>query len=114
MGKQNYLAGKLYRAKRFQVTESKVLVPLSTRRTYMTETSAAGHSKSWTPSRNKSTTGKIQPQSIDTTMKALVYKGIDQCALEERPIPEIQNPSDAIVKGKSSEFSQKPHLDPHS
>ncbi|EXJ84783.1 alcohol dehydrogenase [Capronia epimyces CBS 606.96] len=31
-------------------------------------------------------------------MKALVYKGDGQCALEERPIPKIQDPTDAIVK----------------
>ncbi|KIX04293.1 uncharacterized protein Z518_05160 [Rhinocladiella mackenziei CBS 650.93] len=31
-------------------------------------------------------------------MKALVYKGNGQCALEERPVPEIQDPTDVIVK----------------
>jgi len=31
-------------------------------------------------------------------MKALVYKGNGQCALDDRPIPEIQEPTDAIVK----------------
>jgi alcohol dehydrogenase len=36
-------------------------------------------------------------------MKALVYKGNGQCALEDRPVPEIQDPTDAIVKGKLGE-----------
>jgi len=31
-------------------------------------------------------------------MKALVYKGIGHCELEDRPVPEIQAPTDAIVK----------------
>ncbi|KAL2406409.1 alcohol dehydrogenase [Exophiala dermatitidis] len=31
-------------------------------------------------------------------MKALVYKGNGQCALEDRAIPQIQEPTDAIVK----------------
>jgi len=31
-------------------------------------------------------------------MKALVYKGNGQCALEDRPSPQIQDPTDAIVK----------------
>lgn len=31
-------------------------------------------------------------------MKALVYKGNGQIALEDKPIPEIQDPTDAIVK----------------
>jgi hypothetical protein len=36
-----------------------------------------------------------------STMKALVYKGEGQCALEDRPAPELHEPTDAIVKGKS-------------
>jgi len=31
-------------------------------------------------------------------MKALVYQGDGKCGLEDRPIPKIQEPSDAIVK----------------
>jgi len=31
-------------------------------------------------------------------MKALVYKGNGQVALEDKPIPELQDPTDAIVK----------------
>lgn len=31
-------------------------------------------------------------------MKALVYKGPGQKAVEDRPIPEVKNPTDAIVK----------------
>ncbi|KAK5199552.1 hypothetical protein LTR99_004346 [Exophiala xenobiotica] len=31
-------------------------------------------------------------------MKALVYKGEGQCALEDRPIPQVHEPTDAIVK----------------
>ena len=31
-------------------------------------------------------------------MKALVYKGKGEVTLEDKPIPEIQNPGDAIVK----------------
>jgi len=31
-------------------------------------------------------------------MKALVYKGVGQCALEDRPVPVIQAATDAIVK----------------
>ncbi|KAL0577951.1 hypothetical protein V5O48_004058 [Marasmius crinis-equi] len=33
-----------------------------------------------------------------STMKALVYFGKGNCALEDRPIPQIQDPTDAIVK----------------
>jgi len=32
-------------------------------------------------------------------MKALVYKGKGQVALEDKAIPQIQDPTDAIVKG---------------
>ncbi|KAK7548216.1 alcohol dehydrogenase [Phyllosticta citricarpa] len=32
------------------------------------------------------------------TMKALVYKGVGKVAIEERPVPTIQKPSDAVVK----------------
>jgi threonine dehydrogenase-like Zn-dependent dehydrogenase len=32
-------------------------------------------------------------------MKALVYKGNGQIALEEKPVPEIIDPTDAIVQG---------------
>lgn len=39
-------------------------------------------------------------------MKALVYKGKGQCALEDRPMPEIQDPTDAIVKGTLEESGQ--------
>lgn len=38
-------------------------------------------------------------------MKALVYQGNGQCALEDRPVPKIQDPTDAIVKGKLWENS---------
>jgi alcohol dehydrogenase len=31
-------------------------------------------------------------------MKALVYKGPGQKSLEERPVPKIDAPTDAIVK----------------
>jgi len=33
-----------------------------------------------------------------STMKALVYKGVGSVGLEERPIPKLTSPSDAIVK----------------
>ncbi|KAK0649081.1 alcohol dehydrogenase GroES domain-containing protein [Cercophora newfieldiana] len=33
-----------------------------------------------------------------TTMKALVYKQVGKVELQERPIPKIQSPSDAVVK----------------
>ncbi|RMZ84814.1 hypothetical protein DV737_g1042, partial [Chaetothyriales sp. CBS 132003] len=32
------------------------------------------------------------------SMKALVYKGNGQCALEDRPVPTLKNATDAIVK----------------
>lgn len=34
-------------------------------------------------------------------MKALVYQGDGKISLEDRPVPEIQEPTDAIVKGES-------------
>ena len=34
------------------------------------------------------------------TMKALVYRGLNKIVLEDKPIPEIQEPTDAIVKIK--------------
>ena len=34
----------------------------------------------------------------DSTMKALVYHGPGNCALEYKPKPIIQNPTDAIVR----------------
>lgn len=33
-------------------------------------------------------------------MKALVYKGTGQFALEDKPVPQLQEPTDAIVKGR--------------
>jgi alcohol dehydrogenase len=39
-----------------------------------------------------------RPESRKTTMKALVYQGPGKKVLEERPIPELQAPTDAIVK----------------
>lgn len=33
-------------------------------------------------------------------MKALVYKGDGVCRLEDKPMPEIQDPTDAIIKGE--------------
>jgi len=33
-------------------------------------------------------------------MKALVYRGLNKIVLEDKPIPEIQEPTDAIVKIK--------------
>lgn len=33
-------------------------------------------------------------------MKALVYHGVGKLALEEKPMPEIVDPTDVIVKGK--------------
>lgn len=38
-------------------------------------------------------------------MKALVYKGNRQCALEDHPMPELRDPTDALVKG---EFYRRP------
>ncbi|KIW11942.1 hypothetical protein PV08_09215 [Exophiala spinifera] len=35
-----------------------------------------------------------------STMKALVYKGTGQFALEDKPVPQVQEPTDAIVKGR--------------
>jgi threonine dehydrogenase-like Zn-dependent dehydrogenase len=32
------------------------------------------------------------------TMRAVVFKGVKQIAVEERPIPTIQDPKDIIVK----------------
>lgn len=32
------------------------------------------------------------------TMKAVIFKGTKQIALEDRPIPKIQDPTDVIVK----------------
>jgi hypothetical protein len=34
-------------------------------------------------------------------MKALVYKGDGQIALEDKPVPEIVDATDAIIKGMS-------------
>ena len=34
------------------------------------------------------------------TMKALVYRGLNKIVLEDKPIPDIQEPTDAIVKIK--------------
>ena len=33
-------------------------------------------------------------------MKALVYKGSGQVALEDKPMPEVVEPTDAVVKSK--------------
>ena len=35
---------------------------------------------------------------MEKTMKAVVYKGKGQVVLEDRPIPVIQDPRDAIVR----------------
>ncbi len=35
---------------------------------------------------------------MEKTMKAVVYKGKGQVVLEDRPVPVIQDPRDAIVK----------------
>ena len=32
------------------------------------------------------------------TMRAVVFKGPFEVALEERPVPKIQSPKDAIIK----------------
>ena len=32
-------------------------------------------------------------------MKALVYQGDGKCALEDKPMPEIVDATDAIIKG---------------
>ena len=58
-------------------------------------------------------------------MKALVYQGPGRKALEDRPIPEIAAPTDAIVKisktticgtdlpqGGCSELQARPHIGP--
>ncbi len=45
-----------------------------------------------------------------STMKALVYKGEGQCALEDRPIPQVQEPTDAVVKGKSPPDSRNRNM----
>lgn len=33
-----------------------------------------------------------------TTMRAVIFKGPKEVAVEERPIPKIQDPTDVIVK----------------
>lgn len=33
-----------------------------------------------------------------TTMKAVIFKGSKEVAVEERPIPKIKDPTDIIVK----------------
>ncbi|KAL0634176.1 hypothetical protein Q9L58_006914 [Maublancomyces gigas] len=33
------------------------------------------------------------------TMKAVVFKGPRKIAIEDRPIPEIVDPTDAVIKG---------------
>jgi alcohol dehydrogenase len=42
----------------------------------------------------------IKPRHIQRsiTMKALVYKRLNSVVLEDRPLPSVQNPTDAIVK----------------
>ena len=40
----------------------------------------------------------IHKTNVRTVMKALVYQGPGKKALEERPMPEIVGPTDAIVK----------------
>lgn len=41
---------------------------------------------------------KSERQATMSTMKALVYKGNGKTALEDKPIPTIQEPTDLIVK----------------
>lgn len=36
----------------------------------------------------------------DKTMRAVVFKGVKSVAIEDRPIPTIQDPRDIIVKVK--------------
>ena len=48
---------------------------------------------------------------MQQTMKAVVYKGNGQIALEDRPMPVIQEPRDAIVKvTRSSICSSDLHI----
>jgi alcohol dehydrogenase len=49
-----------------------------------------------------------------STMKALVYKGEGQCALEDRPIPQVHEPTDAIVKGESPPAAKEQEHIAHS
>ncbi len=39
-------------------------------------------------------------------MKALVYQGDGKCGLEDRPVPKIQEPTDAIVKRMDLDSSE--------
>lgn len=35
-----------------------------------------------------------------TTMRAVVFKGVKSVAVEQRPVPTIQDPKDVVVKVK--------------
>jgi hypothetical protein len=51
------------------------------------------------PHQNLSTSRRLkEEQQLPFKMKAVVFKGPLSVALEERPIPQIQDPTDVILK----------------
>lgn len=50
----------------------------------------------WTS--NPSTTVVVSMAPTPDTMRAIVFKGVKEVALESRPVPKIQDPRDVIVK----------------
>jgi len=44
----------------------------------------------------------IMGESVKQTMRAVIFKGVGEVAVEDRPIPTIQDPRDAIVKVTAS------------
>lgn len=39
---------------------------------------------------------------MTNTMRAVIFKGVGEVAVEDRPIPQIQDPTDVVVKVEAS------------